>query len=104
MLWLLILPGLVVAYALFLRPLLRAMPALKTFYSEADGFWAKVWVVTGKSLTMAWGYLLMGIGTRSTSSTASPRRWAIPASSNRSRTSCTPIRSISDISRWWSLR
>jgi hypothetical protein len=63
MLWLLILPGLVVAYALFLRPLLRAMPALKTFYSEADGFWAKVWAVTGKSLTMAWSYLLMGIGT-----------------------------------------
>jgi hypothetical protein len=62
MLWLLILPGLVVAYALFLRPLLRAMPALKTFYSEADGFWAKVWAVCGKSVTVLWGYALAGAG------------------------------------------
>jgi hypothetical protein len=41
---------------------LKAIPALKSFYSEADGFWAKVWAICGKSLTMAWSYFLMMIG------------------------------------------
>jgi hypothetical protein len=56
------LPGLLAAYALFLRPVLKAIPALKSFYSEADGFWAKVWAICGKSVTMAWSYILMAVG------------------------------------------
>lgn len=58
----LILPGLLAAYFIFLRPVLKAMPALKGFYAEADGFWAKAWVVCGKSITMAWSYFLMAAG------------------------------------------
>jgi len=59
----LIVPGLICAYAFFLRPVLAAMPQLKKFYAEADGFWAKVWAVCGKSATLAWSYILVGIGT-----------------------------------------
>ncbi len=63
MIWVaLILPGMIVGYALFLRPVLRAMPQLKDFYAEADGFWEKVWALCGNSLTMAWSYGLAGIG------------------------------------------
>lgn len=63
MLWLiLIVPGLICIYALFVRALLHKIPALQKFYAEADGFWAKVWAVCGKSITMAWGYILGGIG------------------------------------------
>ncbi|WGR74351.1 MULTISPECIES: hypothetical protein [unclassified Bradyrhizobium] len=64
MIWtaILVAPGLVVAYLLFLRPRLAAYPAFKTFYQEADGFWAKVWALCGKSLTMAWSYLIGAIG------------------------------------------
>lgn len=58
----LILPGLIAAYFLFFRSILKAMPALKNFYTEADGFWAKVWAVCGKSVTMLWSYFLAGIG------------------------------------------
>lgn len=58
----LILPGALVAYFMFLRPRLRAYPKFKAFFDEADGFWAKVWAICGKSLTMAWGYLLGAIG------------------------------------------
>lgn len=57
-----ILPGLVVGYFFFLRPVLRAIPALKNFYAEADGFWAKAWAISGKSITMVWSYFLMGAG------------------------------------------
>ncbi|WP_315833883.1 hypothetical protein [Bradyrhizobium prioriisuperbiae] len=63
MIWaILILPGLVVAYALFVRPMLHAIPALKSFYDEADGFWAKVWALCGRSVTVVWGLALQGIG------------------------------------------
>lgn len=63
MLWLiLIVPGLLCAYFLFLRSILHQIPALKNFYDEADGFWAKVWALSGKSLTMLWGYFLTAIG------------------------------------------
>lgn len=63
MIWLVLtIPGLVVAYALFLRPALHALPQLKTFYAEADGFWAKVWALCGKSATMAFAYLVQGLG------------------------------------------
>jgi len=51
---LLIAPGLVVAYVVFIRPVLRAMLGLKTFYAEADSFWAKVWALCGKSVTIGW--------------------------------------------------
>lgn len=62
MIWIvLILPGLVVAYALFLRPILRAMPMFKRFYDEADGFWATAWVLCGKSVTMVWAYFLQAL-------------------------------------------
>jgi hypothetical protein len=57
-----IIPGLVIGYALVLRPFLRKIPALQTFYAEADGFRAKVWDYCGKSVTIAWSYLLGGFG------------------------------------------
>jgi hypothetical protein len=62
MFWFLILPGLVAAYFIFLRPLLKAIPALQAFYTEADGFWAKVSALTWHSLTVAWSYVLLVIG------------------------------------------
>jgi len=61
--WLiLIVPGVVCAYAFWVRPVLAAMPQFQKFYAEADGFWAKVWAICGKSATMAWSYLLAGLG------------------------------------------
>jgi len=57
-----IVPSLVVAYVLFVRPVLRALPALKAFYDEADGFWAKVSALGGHSATIAWGYLMTAVG------------------------------------------
>ncbi len=56
------LPGLVVAYWLYVRPFLRALPMFKKFYASADGFWAKVWALCGKSATMAWGLFLQAVG------------------------------------------
>lgn len=58
----LIIPGLACAYFLFLRPVLAAIPALKKFYTEADGFWAKVSALGGHSITVAWGYFMMVVG------------------------------------------
>lgn len=57
-----IVPGLVVGYVFLLRPALSSVPALKQFYTEADGFWQKAWAVCGKSVTIAWSYLLAGVG------------------------------------------
>ena len=57
-----IIPGALAFYFMFLRKELSAFPALKKFYADADSFWAKVWALCGKSLTMAWMYLLAGIG------------------------------------------
>ena len=57
-----IIPGLIVAYALFLRPFLCKIAALQAFYAGANGFWAKVWAYCGKSVTIAWAYLLGGLG------------------------------------------
>lgn len=62
MFWILVIPGLLCAYFFFLRPALQAIPSFKDFYAEADGFWAKVWAVCGKSITMLWGYVLAGLG------------------------------------------
>lgn len=62
MIWfLLITPGAIVAYWLFLRPVLHAMPMFQRFYDEADGFWATVWVFCGKSVTMAFSYFLQAL-------------------------------------------
>jgi hypothetical protein len=58
----LIIPGLACAYFFWVRPVLEAVPALKKFYAEADGFWNKVWALCGKSATLAWSYILAGIG------------------------------------------
>lgn len=58
----LVLPGLFALYLMFLRPRLAAYPAFKDFYAEADGFWAKVWALCGKSLTLVWAYFLGIIG------------------------------------------
>lgn len=63
MLWLLVIPGLLCAYFIFVRPILHAIPALKAFYDEADTFWGKVWGVMGKSVTVVWGLFLTGVGT-----------------------------------------
>ena len=57
----LVLPSLVVGYALFLRPMLHAMPAFKQFYAEADGFWQKVWALCGKSMTLAFAYVVQAV-------------------------------------------
>lgn len=63
MLWFaLIVPGLLCAYFIFLRPVLKAIPALKQFYAEADGFWAKVSALAGHSITVAWGYIMVAVG------------------------------------------
>lgn len=59
----LVAPGLAVVYALLLRPLLHKVTAFQAFYAKADGFWASVWAHCGHSVTIAWGYLLAGIGT-----------------------------------------
>lgn len=63
MIWIFaILPGIIVGYALFLRPVLRALPQLKEFYAEADGFWQKVWAMCGRSVTIVWGLALQLVG------------------------------------------
>ena len=59
---LLVLPGLIAAYLTFLRPVLKALPALKGFYAEADTFWQKAWALCGNSLTVAWSYALLVAG------------------------------------------
>ncbi len=58
----LIIPGLIAFYVIFLRHVLESIPAFKQFYAEADGFWAKVWALCGKSLTLAWSYVVIGVG------------------------------------------
>lgn len=59
MIWIaIIVPGVVVVYFFYLRPILRAMPLLKRFYEEADGFWATVWAFAGRSSTMIWALFL----------------------------------------------
>lgn len=62
LLWLLILPGFVAGYFMFLRPILHGIPQLAKFYQEADGFWAKVSALAGHSATLAWSYSMMVIG------------------------------------------
>lgn len=54
----LVLPGLLAAYVIFVRPWLKALPALKTFYDEADTFWKKVWAIFGKSTTIVWSVVV----------------------------------------------
>lgn len=54
----LIAPGALVAYFLFLRPRLAALPVFKRFFAEADGFWQTAWALCGKSLTLAFSYFI----------------------------------------------
>jgi hypothetical protein len=58
----LILPGLTIAYAFWVRPMLRALPQFKAFYAEADGFWARVWALCGKSATFAFAGFVQLVG------------------------------------------
>lgn len=59
MIWMLfIIPGLIAAYVIFARPVLKALPALKGFYAEADTFWEKVWALFGRSATVAWSFVV----------------------------------------------
>ncbi|MGJ4893793.1 hypothetical protein ACQR2B_06525 [Bradyrhizobium oligotrophicum] len=51
--------ALAVVYVVAIRPVLRAMPAFKAFYAEADGFWAKAWALCGRSATIASGYAVL---------------------------------------------
>lgn len=51
-------PGIIVAYWLFLRPELKLIPRFKHAYEIADGFWAKVWLLCGKSAVLVFAYLL----------------------------------------------
>lgn len=60
--FLFIAPGLIVAYALILRPMLARIPAFAKFYANANGFWAKVWAMCGNSLTILWGKIVGGVG------------------------------------------
>jgi hypothetical protein len=63
LLWfILIVPGLACIYFMFIRRELEQLPPLRKFYAEADGFWAKAWALCGKSLTIAWSYIVMSIG------------------------------------------
>ncbi len=49
-------------YVLFLRPILKAVPALKGFYADADSFWAKLKALGWNSLTVAWSYVMAVVG------------------------------------------
>jgi hypothetical protein len=55
-------PGLLVGYVLFLRPVLRSLPQFKTFYDEADGFRETVWALCGRSATLAVSYGVQVVG------------------------------------------
>jgi ABC-type Mn2+/Zn2+ transport system permease subunit len=56
----LIAPGAIVAYVLFVRPL--AAEHFGEFYSQANGFWSKVWALCGKSVTLAFSYVVQFVG------------------------------------------
>ena len=58
----LIIPGLICAYIFFVRPALKAIPVFAKFYTQADGFWAKVSALGGHSATVAWGYFMAAVG------------------------------------------
>lgn len=58
----LIVPGLVAFYLMIVRPILSSLPVFKRFYSEANGFWAKLSAIGGHSLTIAWGYAMTLLG------------------------------------------
>jgi hypothetical protein len=63
MFWLiLICPGLLAAYFVFLRPVLKAIPALSKFYAEADSFRAKISALGWHSTTIAWSYFMALVG------------------------------------------
>ena len=45
-------------YAAFVRPLIKALPALKAFYAEADSIWSKLSALAWRSASIAWGMLV----------------------------------------------
>jgi len=45
-------------YAAFVRPLIKALPALKLFYAEADTLWSKLSALAWRSASIAWGILV----------------------------------------------
>ncbi len=53
---------LVLAYILVVRPILKAVPALKSFYADADTFWQKAKALAWNSLTVVWSYVLAVVG------------------------------------------
>lgn len=57
----LIIPGLIAAYIIFVWPWIKALPALKEFYAEADSFRAKVWALVGRSTTVVWSILVAAV-------------------------------------------
>jgi hypothetical protein len=61
--WLALLgPVAVVVYALFVRPVLAALPVFKKLYANADGFWQTAWALCGKSTTLAVSYAVQAVG------------------------------------------
>ncbi len=52
----------VLAYILVVRPILKAVPAPKAFYTEADTFWQKAKALCWNSLTVAWSYVIAAVG------------------------------------------
>lgn len=58
----LIVPGLLAAYFIIARPLLKKIPAFAAFYDKADTFWGKLSALSGNSLTVLWGYVLAAVG------------------------------------------
>jgi len=64
MIWfLLAAPGLIFAYVIFVRPVLKALPILKSFYAEADTLWGKVWALFGRSVTVLWSFAVAAAST-----------------------------------------
>lgn len=60
--WVLTVLVLALCAYLVIRPTLRAMPRLKTFYDDADTFREKLWALCYKSATNALSYALMALG------------------------------------------
>jgi len=46
------------AYAAFVRPLIKALPTLKSFYAEADTVWSRLCALAWRSASIAWGILV----------------------------------------------
>lgn len=58
----LVIPGAIVFFYLYVRPMLKSIPLFQRFYEEADGFWSTVWALIGKSVTILWALFLQALG------------------------------------------